>query len=86
MNKDLRRSNFTPHIGIDESGKGDFFGPLVIAAVFVEKESALILSKLGVKDSKLIKNNLKIAKLAENIRKVVKGSFSIVVIGPQSYN
>jgi len=31
---------FEPHFGVDESGKGDFFGPLVIAGVFVEGKSA----------------------------------------------
>jgi ribonuclease HIII len=31
---------FEPHFGIDESGKGDFFGPLVIAGVFTDREIA----------------------------------------------
>src|SRR5438105_14864195 len=31
---------FEPHFGIDESGKGDFFGPLVIAADYVDCENA----------------------------------------------
>ena len=76
-----------PHAGIDESGKGDFFGPLVIAAVFVEDsimENELI--KKGVRDSKAIKNDKKIPPLANEIRKIVKGKFSIVQIGPQAYN
>src|SRR3954463_5061902 len=30
---------FEPHFGVDESGKGDFFGPLVIAGVYVEPPS-----------------------------------------------
>lgn len=76
-----------PHAGIDESGKGDFFGPLVIAAVFVENNMmAEELLKNGVKDSKAIKNDKKIPPLANNIRKIVKGKFSIVQIGPQAYN
>ncbi len=77
---------FTPHIGIDESGKGDFFGPLVIAAVFVDNESYPKLIKLGVKDSKLIKNDNKILSVAKGIRTTVKGNFSIVPIGPEAYN
>ena len=48
---------FSPHAGIDESGKGDFFGPLVIAAVYVPDEHAASeLLGFGVKDSKQIKN------------------------------
>ena len=41
-----------PHIGIDESGKGDFFGPLVIAGAYLTSENAKELEKLGVCDSK----------------------------------
>ena len=41
-----------PHIGIDESGKGDFFGPLVIAGAYLDKQGAETLSKAGVTDSK----------------------------------
>ena len=77
---------FTPHAGIDESGKGDFFGPLVVAAVYVDYESQPKLIKLGVKDSKLIKNDNKILAVAKEIRTVVKGNFSIIAIGPEAYN
>jgi len=75
-----------PHAGIDESGKGDFFGPLVIAAVFVEEDMENYLLDAGVKDSKNIKNEKKIDSIAENIRKIVKGKFSVVPIGPEAYN
>jgi ribonuclease HIII len=77
---------FTPHAGVDESGKGDFFGPLVIAAVFVDDHSKDKLLKIGVKDSKKIKNDVKISKLATEIRKIVSGRFANVAIGPESYN
>ena len=40
------------YIGSDESGKGDVFGPLVVGAFFVNKDSKDSLVKLGVKDSK----------------------------------
>src|SRR3977135_2675651 len=45
---------FDPHFGIDESGKGDFFGPLVIAGVYVDRGIARHLLALGVTDSKKI--------------------------------
>ncbi len=77
---------FTPHIGIDESGKGDFFGPLVIASVFVDNTSLTKLSMCGVKDSKLIKDDKKIIAIASEIRGIVGGVFSVVVIGPDAYN
>ena len=40
--------------GSDESGKGDFFGPLVVAAVLVDITTAEKLVRLGVRDYKLI--------------------------------
>ena len=75
-----------PHAGIDESGKGDYFGPLVIAAVFVDQSMECALLDAGVKDSKIIKNEKKIIEIATKIRNIVKGKFAIVAIGPEAYN
>jgi ribonuclease HIII len=77
---------FTPHAGIDESGKGDYFGPMVIAAVHVDAVTAHALLDLKVADSKTIKSDKKITQLAGKIRTIVKGKFSIVPIGPEAYN
>ncbi len=77
---------FTPHAGIDESGKGDFFGPLVIAGVYADITEAEALKKLGVKDSKLIKSTRAVYQLAPRVRNAVNGRFSTVVIGPEAYN
>ena len=57
----------TPHIGMDEAGKGDFFGPLCIAAVYADGEGIKKMSKMGVKDSKRISDD-GILKLAKKIR------------------
>lgn len=43
-----------PHIGMDESGKGDWFGPLVVAAVYVDEQTSAALCKVGVRDSKTL--------------------------------
>lgn len=43
---------FDCHIGTDESGKGDYFGPLVIAGVCITKKQEELLATLGVRDSK----------------------------------
>lgn len=75
--------DMSPHIGVDESGKGDFFGPLCIAGVFADKTSIPELEKLGVKDSKRLKDP-QILKIAEKIRK--KYPFHLVRIGPKRYN
>ncbi len=77
---------FQPHGGVDESGKGDYFGPLVIAAVFVDSQIARKLLEAGVKDSKKIKSDKAIHALADGIRSIVGGRFALVAIGPEAYN
>jgi len=76
----------SPHMGIDESGKGDFFGPLVIAAAYTDEKTVAALRKIGVKDSKAIKNDKKILGMARDIREVLNGKFAYVRIGPAAYN
>jgi ribonuclease HIII len=77
---------FEPHAGIDESGKGDFFGPLVIACCYTDADSARSLLEAGVTDSKAVSSDKKIMFLADQIRKVCAGRFSLVAIGPEAYN
>lgn len=78
---------FTPHAGIDESGKGDFFGPLVIACAFVADETAAAkLTALGVRDSKAIKSDARITEIAAQITPILHGKTAIVAIGPEAYN
>jgi ribonuclease HIII len=60
---------FEPHFGVDESGKGDFFGPLVISGVYVDRGIARKLLDAGVVDSKRIGSDARIRALAETIRK-----------------
>lgn len=85
-NPALNTAPVTPHGGIDESGKGDFFGPLVIGGVYVDAESGSKLAAAGVCDSKLIKSDKKITELAQKIRNIVNGNFALVTVGPEAYN
>src|SRR6058998_810837 len=64
---------FEPHIGVDESGKGDFFGPLVIAGVYVDRGIGRKLVDAGVQDSKRIGSDARIRALAEEIGKTSMG-------------
>jgi ribonuclease HIII len=77
---------FEPHFGVDESGKGDFFGPLVIAGVYVDRGIARKLMDSGVQDSKRIGSDARIRALAETIRKDTLGLVDVVLIGPAKYN
>jgi ribonuclease HIII len=70
-------------IGIDESGKGDYFGPLVIAAVFVDTTTQGELTLMQVRDSKKISDG-RILDMAPDIRTICP--HSIIAIGPQRYN
>ena len=71
------------HMGTDESGKGDYFGPLVVAGLFLPDKQESVLRELGVRDCKKISEN-RVRELAEVLRKGYK--HSLVVIGPQKYN
>jgi len=77
---------FQPHFGVDESGKGDFFGPLVIAGVYVDPGIARKFLDAGVVDSKRIGSDARIRTLADMIRKSSLGLVETVLIGPAKYN
>jgi ribonuclease HIII len=74
-----------PIIGTDESGKGDYFGPLVSAGVYVDEATAKDLIAHGVRDSKTIADS-KILELAREIIKKSHGFFSIIEVSPERYN
>ena len=81
----LNPEMFEPHFGIDESGKGDFFGPLVIAGVYVDRDFAREFQEIGITDSKRIASDRRIRDLAAAIRKSGAAQ-SLVTIGPDRYN
>jgi ribonuclease HIII len=75
--------DLAPRIGVDESGKGDFFGPLCIGGVYAADQQVRHLAQIGVKDSKLL-SDATILKIAQKIRKDYL--YHIVRIGPEKYN
>jgi ribonuclease HIII len=78
-----RPSHPIERIGIDESGKGDYFGPLVIAAVFVNATTQGELRLMQVRDSKKISDG-RILEMAPDIKTICP--HAIIAIGPQKYN
>ena len=78
-------TNFTgrARIGLDESGKGDYFGPLVIGAVYVDEQTEDKLIALGVRDSKLLTDKRMLA-MAEDIKALCP--HFVVPIEPKRYN
>lgn len=70
-------------IGVDESGKGDFFGPLCTAGLFAAGEEVEALVALGVRDSKSLSDSA-VRHLAGQIRQ--RFVHQLVVVGPEKYN
>jgi ribonuclease HIII len=74
-----------PHIGTDEAGKGDYFGPLVCAAVYVDSELAGRLRSIGVRDSKALSDG-RVKEMAERIRELAEGRYAVTSINPPKFN
>ncbi len=79
--------NSWPQAGSDEVGTGDYFGPIVVAAVRIpEAGAARLLEKLGVNDSKKITDE-KIREIAPQIRRILGAdNYSVCVVLPALYN
>jgi len=77
---------FEPHFGIDESGKGDYLGPLVVAGVYTDATITKHLMAKGVMDSKRITSSAKIRQLAQIIRETKGIAYYILTLPPLRYN
>ncbi|MGV3773266.1 MAG: ribonuclease HIII [Verrucomicrobiales bacterium] len=75
-----------PRIGVDESGKGDFFGPLCVAGVYVNAEIIQAWTDAGIKDSKSIGSDNRIHAIAQIIRETRGVVYTVVPIGNEAYN
>ena len=77
--------NWNAWIGTDEAGKGDYFGPLVVAAVYVDTECREVFSDLGITDGKRLSNR-RIQNLAELMRCDYAQHIVVVEKMPAEYN
>ena len=82
LNPDL----LLPRFGVDESGKGDFFGPLCIAGVYVNESVVRAWKDAGIRDSKNISSDKRIGELADVIRDTPGCVVSVVPVGNDAYN
>lgn len=70
-------------IGSDEVGTGDYFGPIVVTASFVDKENIPFLEELGVKDSKKMTDE----KILEIVPKIIKKiPYESIILTNKEYN
>lgn len=70
-------------IGSDETGTGDYFGPITVAAVYVPKDKIELITELGVKDSKMLNDRI-MRKIAPDIMSVC--TYSILTLRNDKYN
>lgn len=82
----LNPDRLIPRIGVDESGKGDFFGPLCIAGVYVNETVVREWNDAGIQDSKNISSDRKMADLSKRIRETRGCVWNVVPIGNEAYN
>lgn len=75
--------DFTPHIGIDEAGKGDFFGPLCVAGLYADEAGIRELMQWNVKDSKVLSDE-NVHKLAKKLKD--RFPHVVITIYPERYN
>ena len=79
------RRNWTAWIGTDEAGKGDYFGSLAVAGVYVTPEIREILHALGVRDGKQL-SDPQVRKLAQEMRLRCRENISWASLEPTRYN
>jgi len=78
-------ADLTMWIGVDESGKGDYFGPIVAAAVLVTPDILLKMRSVLVRDSKEL-SAVRITKAAGELREICKDHSTVVTVMPERYN
>ena len=70
-------------IGSDEVGTGDYFGPIIVTATFVDKENIEFLEELGVRDSKKLTDQ----KILEVVPKIIKKiPYETIIFTNEEYN
>lgn len=84
--KELNPELFTAHAGSDESGKGDYFGPLVVCAAFTDEKLSDEMAKLGVKDCKQMSDKSVLAVGAKLRALLGPNRYSVVKLGNPAYN
>lgn len=81
---------FEDHLGVDESGKGDLFGPLVSCTVVAHSGMAKMWMDKGIRDSKSVSSDASVFKLEKIIREtegvVIKTAFAGMVKYNELYN
>ncbi len=81
--QEMFQPKFTEHSGSDEVGTGDYFGPVVVCACYVSKESYLKIKHLGIQDSKQL-DDTTIRNIAPTLMEEVP--YSVLIVDNEKYN
>ena len=84
--KELNPELFSAHAGSDESGKGDYFGPLVVCTAFTDERLSAEMQKLGVKDCKQMTDKAVLTVGAALRQLLGPSGYAVVKLGPAAYN
>ena len=84
--KELNPELFSAHAGSDESGKGDYFGPLVVCCAFTDERLSEEMQKLGVKDCKQMSDKAVLTAGAALRKLLGPTGYAVVKLGPAAYN
>ncbi len=84
--KELNPELFSAHAGSDESGKGDYFGPLVVCCAYTDERLSDEMVKMGVKDCKQMTDASVLASGAKLRALLGPTGYSVVKLGPAAYN
>jgi len=84
--RELNPELFAPHAGSDESGKGDYFGPLVVCTAFSDERLMTRMRELGVKDCKQMTDKAVLATGAALRQLLGENGYAVVKLGPPAYN
>ena len=84
--KELSPELFAPHAGSDESGKGDYFGPLVVCCAYTDETLSDEMAKLGVKDCKQMSDKAVLTTGAKLRALLGPSGYAVVKLGPAAYN
>lgn len=81
--QELYQTKFVEQAGSDEVGTGDYFGPVVVAACYVNHDNYPKIKHLGIQDSKQITDEL-IRKIAPKLMEEVP--YSVLIVDNVKYN
>lgn len=82
----LNPEAFSAHAGSDESGKGDYFGPLTVCCAYTDERLSKEIAALGVKDCKQMSDKQVLAAGAALRRLLGPQGYSVVKLSPAAYN